>query len=104
MKTLSQKELISQVNKKGWDITRGEKPKPPPVSLEVQNERHIKSIINAIDGMQLSQNLMFAVNIMAQLHKNQIESTKETDGKRKWNMDVKRDDRGLIKSIIAEEL
>jgi len=103
MKTLSQKELISQTREKGWDITRGEKPKPLPISPEVKQERFIRLIINAIDQMNLSRDLISAANIIADQVKLKVES-EETDKKRKWNMDVIRDNRGLIKSIVAEKI
>ena len=120
--TLSQRELITQVRKKGWEISRGEKPKPPqpsPVSPEVKNEKLVKSIIGAIDDVKsklerdflqsksLSSNLALAAKIMAELGKPRIEPKREpekTNGKRKWNMDVVRDGKGLIKSIVAEEI
>ena len=116
--TLSQAELRSQVKAKGWEITRGEKPKPLSVSPEVQNEKLVKSIINALDGMKsklerdslqskaLSQNLVIAAQIMAELGKPQIEVGKESTiiTKRKWNMEVMRDGEGLIKKIVAEEI
>ena len=98
--TLSQKELIAQTREKGWDITRGEKPPPPPVSPEVKQVRFIRSIIAAIDQMQLSQNLALAAQIIVE-RKPEVE---KIDKKRKWNMDIKRDARGLIKSVVAEEI
>lgn len=117
--TLSRKELISQVREKGWEIKRGEKPKPPPVSPEVKNEKLVKLIVDAIDSVKvklerdllqsksLSENVLLASEIMAELGKNQMEPKKQDkviDEKRKWNMDVVRDDEGLIKSIVAEEI
>ena len=109
--TLSRKELISRVKEKGWEITRGEKPKPLPVTPEVQNERLVKSVINAIDDMNvqsktLSDNLIVAAKIMAEIAIKRIEPTKEstTTEKRKWNMDVVRDGKGLIKRIEAKEI
>lgn len=117
--TLSRKELIAQVREKGWEVTRGKKPTPPPVSPEVKNEKLVKLIVDAIDSVKvklerdlvqsksLSENVLLAANIMTELGKNQIEAKKEDkviDEKRKWNMNVVRDDEGLIKKIIAEEL
>jgi len=111
--TLSRKELISQVREKGWEIKRGEKPKPPPVSPEVKNEKLVKSVVNAIENTDksLSQKIMLLVNIVAEVGKKQAEpktevkiEPKQIEKKRKWNMDVVRDDEGLIKSIVAEEI
>lgn len=117
--TLSQKELVSQVREKGWEVTRGEKPKPPTISPEVKHEKLVKSIIATIDDLKLklerdslqskvlSANLVLAAKIMAELGKTPIEpktEPKKTDEKRKWNMDVVRDSDGLIKSIVAEEI
>ena len=109
--TLSRKELISKVREKGWEITRGEKPKPPPVTPEVQNEKLVKSVINAIDDMNvqsktLSDNLIVASKIMAEIAIKRIEPPKENAviSKRKWNMDIVRDGKGLIKRIVAKEI
>ena len=116
--TLSQKELISQVKEKGWEISRGEKAKAPTLSPEVQNEKLIKSVINALDGINsklerdslqsksLSSNLVLAAKIMAELGTNQMKSGKESTIilKRRWHMDVVRDGEGLIKKIGAEEI
>jgi len=119
MKTLPLKEIRSQVREKGWEITRGEKPKPPPVSPEVKNEKLVKSVIDAIDSVKvklerdsvqsksLSQNVLLAAEIMVELGKNQIESKRDSprvEEKRKWKMDFERDSDGLIKKIVAEEI
>ena len=115
---LSQKELIAKVREKGWEVTRGEKPKPPAISPEVQNEKLVKLVIQAIDALKLKlerdslqskslcSNLVLAAKIMEELGARQIELPKEAINilKRRWHMDVVRDSQGLIKRIEAEEI
>ena len=96
------------------DTGEHEKPKLPPVS----NEKLVKMIITPIcdisDKLEnvsiqlkpLPENLVSLANTMTELIKNRKEAKIEPpkiDKKRKWNMEVIRDNRGLIKSIVAEE-
>ncbi len=90
-----------------------------PKSLEPQNEKVVQSTINAIDSLKatikedsiqskaLSENLVSGMKTMVEIGEQQIEVSRETpkiEEKRKWNMDVIRNNRGLIKSIEVEEL
>lgn len=111
MRTLPLKELKLQVRQKGFEISRGEKPKVLSASPEFKNEKLVKSIIGAIDDMKLqskslSENLVTATKSIAELGKPEVEVGKESTiiTKRKWNMDVIRDGEGLIKKIVAEEI
>jgi hypothetical protein len=94
------------------DKDRSEKPSPVSENL-------VKSIIGAIDDLKsqvkedsaqskvLSDNLVDAANTMAEVGRDQIESKtvlQDIDKKHKWNMEVNRDRRGLIKSIEVEEI
>ena len=52
-----------------------------------------------IDSEALAGNILLTVEILSEMAKSQ-----KADKKRKWIMDVVRDDDGLIKSIVARKI
>lgn len=106
MKTLPKNEL----NKKLLSIVRkgGEVHRTGIPSTDERAQEMAKELVEAIndlrlkfeiDSESLAESILLVTELLAEMAKK-----KKVDEKRKWIMDVIRDDEDLIKSVIARRL